>query len=180
MRIVVSGTHASGKTTLIADFAAAHPEFEVLGDPFELIDGAAEEPDAGTFFAQLRFAVARLAERDVHAHVIAERGALDFVAYLEALDALGRPTRSRELLRRGVELAAAAAAHVDLLVVLAPEPSILVGSDEDPELRAAMHDALLELVDDGDLVGDAPVTELGGDPATRLAGLETALAALGR
>lgn len=180
MRIVVSGTHASGKTTLIADFAAAHPEFEVLGDPFELVDGATEEPDAGTFFAQLRFAAARLADEDVRAQVIAERGALDFVAYLEALDALGRPTRSRELLRRGAELAAAAAVHVDLLVVLTPEPSIHVGQDEDPELRAAMHDALLELVDDGDLVGDAPVVELGGDPATRLAGLEAVLATLGR
>ncbi|UUE20380.1 ATP-binding protein [Microbacterium sp. J1-1] len=41
MRIVVSGTHASGKSTLIADFLAAHPDFLAarpeylsLGDPF--------------------------------------------------------------------------------------------------------------------------------------------------
>ena len=30
MRIVVSGTHASGKSTLIADFCATHPEFAHL------------------------------------------------------------------------------------------------------------------------------------------------------
>ena len=34
MRIVVSGTHASGKSTLIADFLAARPEYLSLGDPF--------------------------------------------------------------------------------------------------------------------------------------------------
>ncbi|MFC4138171.1 MULTISPECIES: hypothetical protein [unclassified Microbacterium] len=35
MRIVVSGTHASGKSTLIDAFAAEHPEYRVLPDPFE-------------------------------------------------------------------------------------------------------------------------------------------------
>ncbi|NYD65690.1 hypothetical protein [Agromyces atrinae] len=33
MRIVVSGTHASGKSTLISDFALKHPEYAVLPDP---------------------------------------------------------------------------------------------------------------------------------------------------
>ena len=36
MRIVISGTHASGKSTLIADFASRRPEFEVFPDPYEL------------------------------------------------------------------------------------------------------------------------------------------------
>ena len=40
MRIVVSGTHASGKSTLISDFALRHPEFVVLPDPFEALDDA--------------------------------------------------------------------------------------------------------------------------------------------
>ena len=115
MRIVVSGTHASGKSTLVADFAGAHPEFEVLGDPFELIDASADEPHAETFFAQLRLAAARLIELPASTDVIAERGPIDFLAYLDALESLRRPTRSRGLLRQGVETTTDAMGHVDLL-----------------------------------------------------------------
>lgn len=56
-----------------------------------------------TFFAQLRLTAARLAELPAGARVIAERGPIHFLAYLDALDALRRPTRSRSLLRQGVE-----------------------------------------------------------------------------
>lgn len=176
MRIVISGTHASGKSTLISDFASARPEFEVFGDPFELIDSASDEPDAGTFFAQLRFAAARLVALQPDTRVIAERGPLDFVAYLDALDALRRPTRSPEMLQRGHALTALAMAHVDLLVLLplSSRDRIEVPDDEDPELRDAMNDALLDLVDDPDLVGDVAVVEITGDPAGRLAQLEAA------
>ena len=44
--------------------------------------------------------------------------------------------------------------------------------DEDPELRAAMNEALLDLVDDPDLVGERTrVIEVSGDRASRLAAL---------
>ena len=88
MRIVVSGTHASGKSTLIADFAAAHPGYRMLPDPFELLDEAAEA-DAAAFVAQLRLSAARLTRLAPGDDVIAERGPLDFLAYLDALDVLG-------------------------------------------------------------------------------------------
>jgi len=176
MRIVVSGTHASGKSTLIADFVAAHPEFEVLDDPFESIDEVSDAPDAGAFFAQLRVAAARLHTLPPQAEVIAERGPLDFVAYLRALESLRRPGRSSDLRERGVQLAEASAGCVDLLVVLplTARDRIGVPADEDPELREAMDEALLELIDDSDLVGTARVVELTGSPAERLAGLEEA------
>jgi hypothetical protein len=48
-----------------------------------------------------------------------------------------------------------------------------VGADEQLELRLAMNDLLLELVDDPDVVGErVTVAEITGDPATRLAALE--------
>ena len=61
MRIVVSGTHASGKSTLISDFVQRHPEYEVLPDPFELMDESWDAPSAALFAAQLSVAAARLA-----------------------------------------------------------------------------------------------------------------------
>jgi hypothetical protein len=170
--IVVSGTHASGKTSLIDDFASAHPDIEVLPDPYELLDDT--DAGGGSFFAQLRIASARLIEADGDMSVIAERGPLDFLAYLDALETLGRPERAPELFRRGLELCREAMAVVDLLVVLPLNAGdhIHVPDDEDPELREAMDAALLEFIEDDTLTGGAAVIELSGTPAERLAQLE--------
>lgn len=183
MRIVVSGTHASGKTTLIDDFVAANPEFERWGDPFELVEDALDEPDASTFFEQLVSSGRRLTVTDAASRpVIAERGPIDFLAYLAALDSLRRGGRSATLFDRGYELTAEAMRHVDLLVVLPlhHRDALPVADDEDPELRAAMDEALLELVDDPELVGEGTrVIEVSGDRAARLAALERVLADAG-
>ena len=50
MRIAVSGTHCSGKSTLLQDFAAAHRDYESVPEPYELLD----EPD---FRRQLELSV---------------------------------------------------------------------------------------------------------------------------
>lgn len=180
MRIVVSGTHGSGKSTLVADFVAAHPEFELLPDPFEVMDAADDEPDAAVFFTQLRIAADRLRTARPDARLVAERGPLDFLAYLDALNTLRRPTRSAELFRRGIPVTAAAMAHVDLLVLLPLNgvDDIDVPEEEDLELRAAMDEALLELADDPDLIATATVVEITGAPARRREQLEAAIATL--
>lgn len=175
LRAVVSGAHGSGKSTLIGDFAMSHREWEVLPDPFEDIDAAAE-PDAALFLRQLRIAAERLLE-PATGPVIAERGPLDFLAYLDALDALGRRSSALELLERGRRLTARTMDGVDLLILLplAATDPIEVGVEEDPELREAMDLALLELADDPDLTGGARVVEITGDRARRLRRLEDAI-----
>ena len=177
MRIAVSGTHASGKSTLIADFAARHPHYDTMPDPFELIDERFDRPGPAMFLQQLRIAAERLDQADA-ADVIAERSPLDFLAYLAALEQLGRTTSSAEVLDRARELTANALHHVDLLAVLplAPRDGIRAGGDEDPELREAMDAALLDLVDDADLIpAQTRVVEIAGDRAARLHRLEQAL-----
>ena len=77
-----------------------------------------------------------------------------------------------------VEVTVAAMAHVDLLVLLPLGGDIRVPEDEDPELREAMDDALLELSDDPDLLGGTRVIEVTGDPNSRLAQVESAIADL--
>jgi len=164
MRIVVSGTHSSGKSTLISDFALARPEFVVLDDPYELID----EPDAAgaaSFVKQLQLASDRLIELSPGDSVIAERGPLDFLAYLIALDELGRGGTG-DIVRELAAVAERAMRGVDLLVLLPPAST--VDDEEDPVLRTAMADALIELIDDVDLVGPARVIELTGAPDQRL------------
>lgn len=179
MRIVVSGTHGSGKSTLIADFAALHPGYEVLGDPFEdLVQDAFDELSAPLFAAQLEVAAQRLLEEEAP-DLIAERGPLDFVAYLTALDLLGRRGRSDAALRAGTRRAEETAHRIDLLALLplSAATPIPVGEHEDEELRLAMNDALLDLAADAALAG-AAVVEISGSPAQRLAQLEEAIVAL--
>ncbi|WP_025158676.1 AAA family ATPase [Leifsonia aquatica] len=182
MRIVVSGTHASGKSTLLSDFALRHPDYTVLPDPFELVDEAWGSPSPALFAAQLRLAADRLDPGHDAGDVIAERGPLDFLAYLIALGETTGVSSAPALLERSAEITAAAMQHVDLLVLLpltAADP-IDVGDDEDPELRTAMNDVLLELVDDPDLVGTrAHIAELVGSPEERLARLEALVSARG-
>ncbi len=175
MRIVVSGTHASGKSTLISDFALRHPDFTVLSDSFDLVDEAWDQPSAAVFAAQLRVTAQRLDPDEVAGNVIAERGPLDFLAYLLALDEVAGASSSPALLERSAIVTAEALGHVDLLVVLPlnSADAIEVGDDEDPELRSAMNDVLMDLVDDPDLVGSRlKVVEVVGSPSDRLRQLE--------
>lgn len=169
MRIVVSGTHGSGKSALVADFAHEHPEYVVLADLFETGDSI-ECGDAGAFAAHLRFSAGRLLQLPPSSDVIAERGPIDYLAYLDALEMLGRSAHARTLFRGGVSDAAAAMRHVDLLVVL-PLDEAESSSGDDPHLRSAMNESLLALTYDPDLIGEVRVAEITGDRASRLAQL---------
>jgi predicted ATPase len=178
LRVVVSGTHASGKSTLIADFAERHPEFAVLPDPFESLDENLDAVSPALFAAQLRVAAQRLSPGESPEPLVAERGPIDFLAYLDALDELGVAAIAREVRDRAVAMTRDALEHVDLLVVLPLDEAhpIAVGADEDPALRDAMDEALRDLVDDPDVVGDRLVViEITGDRAQRLAAMEHAV-----
>lgn len=178
MRIVVSGTHASGKSTLVSDFTAAHPEYTALPDPFELIDETWDSPSAAMFAAQLRLSADRLIAGDHGQAFIAERGPLDFLAYLLALAELSGGTVGEAILEQATELTVQALSTVDLLVLLplAASDPIQAGDDEHLELREATDQILLELADDPDLVGPRlTVAEITGDPGSRLAALDSFL-----
>jgi hypothetical protein len=170
VRIVVSGSHAVGKSTLVSDFALRHPEYEVLGDPYELLSDESGAAMPAGFLQQLRLSAARLrgpSARDL----IAERGPLDFLAYLMALERLERAD-PRPVLERARELTLEAMDGIDLLVVVPVDPGagIAVPAEEDPELRSAMDAELLDLVDELPLASRIEFTA--GDPAMRLSALE--------
>ena len=180
MRIVVSGTHAAGKSTLIADLVALDPSLEAFGDPYEDVDGERLEVGAGLFVAQFEVAEERLVALEPERHAVVERGPLDLLAYLAALGELGRSRGAQETVRRLAPGAAAAMSHVDLVVLVTLDPAreIWVDQDEDPELRDAMQACLLELVDDPDLIGVVPVVEVSGDRAARVEQVRDAIARL--
>lgn len=180
MRIVVSGTHATGKSTLAADLRGALGGYALLEDPWELVDDDLEPSSAPSFVEQLHVAAERLLALGPGADVVAERGPLDHIAYLAALRELGRPAPSEEAMVPLRELAARATAHVDLLVVLPLDGvhGLHVPEEEDPALRAAADTCLLDLLgDDGLVPASVPVLEVVGSPQERVT---TVLASLAR
>lgn len=145
--IAVSGTHCSGKTTLIEDFLAAHPDYEYEPEPYEWLDeDARAEPEAEDFYRQLEVSVERLQSHGRGAKVIAERSPLDFLAYLLALEDLRRSPRDCERIASAVELVTEGLSHLDVLVIVPLDGRIEAPESEDLELREAMNERLLELV----------------------------------
>lgn len=189
MRIAVSGTHGSGKSTLIEDFVAAHRDYVYEPEPYEWMEdvygeAGAEEPGAEDFYRQLEISVERLRDDELGAKVIAERSPLDFLAYLLALTNLGRTGRDCAVIDSAVELVAAGIANVDLLVVLPlnDRDGIEMPESEDLELREAMNERLLDVVtaDPYSLfAGGRPrIVEVHGTRQQRMRQLEQAVAEL--
>lgn len=147
----------------------------MLPDPFELVDETWDGPSAPLFAAQLRISATRLDPGESAENLIAERGPIDFLAYLLALDTLAGGVGSRELLERSTTIAREALKHIDLLVVLplTARNAIVPDVDEHLVLREAMNDILLDLIGDPDVVGECPdIVEITGDQTQRLAALE--------
>jgi len=181
VRIAVSGTHCSGKTTLVEDFVAAHRDYVHEPEPYEWLadlygESLSETPDASDFHRQLELCVERLRGYERGARVIAERSPIDFLAYILALGDLRRGGRSAGLIDSAVELAASGMEHVDLLVVLplVDADGIVAPESEDLDLREAMNGRLLDIVttDEHRLLGNIRMIEVHGARRLRLASLE--------
>ena len=84
MRIAISGSHRTGKSTLLAELSAALPKYMVVEEPYEILaeDGYEfrDPPSLEDFEAQLEHSLASLEEagRDV----LFDRCPVDFLAYI--------------------------------------------------------------------------------------------------
>jgi hypothetical protein len=186
VRIAISGTHCSGKTTLAEDFIAAHRDYMHEPEPYEWIadvygEGLADEPTVDDFWRQLELSVERLGSYAPGVNVIAERSPLDFLAYLLALSDLGRAGRDCELVVSAADLVAVGLASIDLLVVLPLNESdgIAVPESEDAALRDAMNDRLVDIITADEYAlfggGSPRVIEVHGRRDRRLRLLEQAV-----
>jgi predicted ATPase len=171
VRIAVSGTHCCGKSTLVADFLAAHRDYIHEPEPYEWLQETepfADQPSADDFYRQLEFSVERLRGYERGARVIVERSPVDFVAYLLALGAA-------DLADRALAIAAEGIRHLDLIVFLPlnDRDGIIAPDAEDLELREAANECLVEIFA-GEEIELPPVIDVRGTPAERLAALERA------
>ncbi len=178
MRVGISGTHGTGKTTLAEELCACLPGHVAADEPYYLLADEGYEfgfpPSVEDYRAMLACSVRSMTAPSVPAGVIFDRTPLDYLAYLAAsgADPPGEP---------GVARLRTAFARLDLLIItpITPETERTLPVPELPVLRSQVNDALL------DLVYDDPISAWEGIPLLELNGpldgrLDAVLAALGQ
>ncbi|WP_433222155.1 AAA family ATPase [Dactylosporangium sp. CS-047395] len=177
MRVGISGTHGTGKTTLVEALSARLPGHLVVDEPYYLLEEEGYEfqfpPSLEDYRAMLTRSVRSLGAPPPSPGAIFDRTPLDYLAYLAAAGADPAEEVDGALLRP-------AFAALDLLVitVITAETERMLPAAELPGLRSRMNAAILDLVydDPWDAWPDTPVLELSGPLESRL---QTVLTALG-
>lgn len=145
MRIAVSGTHVTGKSTLVEALGARLPDHTMVPEPYELLADRGYEfeypPSVEDFVAQLRQSIVVL--RRTAPNLILDRCPLDFLGYIFASAGAGRFDVEpwREPIR-------AAMARLDLVVAIHVDPEHdPVMHIEDSAFRFAVDGLLRDIVD---------------------------------
>lgn len=179
MRIAVSGTHCTGKSTLIEEFLQAHPDFVHEPEPYTVLsedfgEEFSAEPCVEDLYRQLEFNIQRLREHAREERVIYERCPIDFLAYINVLDA--------QAAQSSLGLVAEAIQNLDLIVYLPLNQEIDVPEDEYPKLREAVDLRLSAILNDDDFgiidSSEVVVVEAEGSTTQRLRTLDEALTKL--
>src|SRR5215471_6706048 len=88
MRIAISGAHRTGKTTLVAALSELLPAYEVVDEPYRVLEEYGHEfsdpPSVEDFEQQLRTSIELVSAAPADA--LLDRCPLDFIAYLQAID----------------------------------------------------------------------------------------------
>ena len=182
MRVAVSGSHSTGKSTLIAAFVAKRPQYvyepeayEVLADDIALMSSEGPSPEG--LSALLEYTASVLARYRRGAAVIFERSSVDYLAYAAAARSTSAAERD-EFMRAQVPTVRASVRNLDLIVLLPVSSKGPIGPrpDEDERFRERVDDKLRRALfdDDYDLFAgrEAPdVLELSPFPDQQLAEL---------
>ena len=182
MRVAVSGSHSTGKSTLIAAFAAKRPQYvyepeayEVLADDIALT--SSEGPDSEGLAALLEYTASVLANHQRGATVIFERSPVDYLAYAAASRSMAA-SECAEFMRAYVPMVRDSIRNLDMIVLLPVSGKGPIASrpGENERFRERVDDELRRALidDDYDLFvdGDAPVVlELSPFPDQQLAEL---------
>ncbi len=168
MRIGISGTHGTGKTTLAEALCAHLPGHIAADEPYYLLeeDGyeAAEKPTIEDFVAQLERSLVALEANDPN--VLFDRCPVDILAYLlthEDADAFDPDDWAARASR---------AMHTIDLVVRVPieQPDrIPIPATEDNALRHAVDEKVRELLMDAPFDFETDMMAVSGDIRTRVA-----------
>lgn len=179
MRVAVSGSHGTGKSTLIAAFLARRPDyaaepeaFEILADDIDFASPDTPTPDG--LDALLRYTVAAVAAHPPGANVVFERSPVDYLGYAAASRRAWDADARADFLREAIPVVRASLRNLDLIVLLpvSRRGPVQGRADEDDKFRRRVDRCLRSALvdDDHDLFGGAStrVSELPADPERQL------------
>ena len=163
MRIAVSGSHATGKSTLVAELVRRLPDVTAFDEPYHLLESEGHAfttpPTASDFELLFGRAVSLLAAPEPRAAVF-DRCPADYLAYLAALSpAAISPDRTAE--------AAVALQTLDLVIFVPLERPDRIDMAEVPVLRRRVDRILREMLVENAWGFDIPVVTVHGTPEER-------------
>jgi GTPase SAR1 family protein len=181
MRIAVTGTHGSGKTTLIEDLVESLASYQSVPEPYWLLaqDGTpfADGPNTADLEEQLGRSCTLLLDQVTEDSVVFDRCPLDFIAYLDVVSA----SEGHEWLPQGrlLHRVGKALATLDLIVfVPLRQPDEIRVSIEFPQLRSRVDRRLKAMLrqDDLGLLGhDTRILEVSGTREHRVTQIVAAI-----
>ena len=180
MRIAVSGSHGTGKSTLIAALLERRPgyahepeAYETLADDIDL--AADEGPLPEGLEALLRWTLAAVARHAPGARVVHERCPVDYLAYAAASRRSWPPGDAADFIAAFAPMVREAVGHLDLIALLPVTRAIPGRPEEDARFRRRVDRELRRalLDDDYDIfAGPRPaIVELPREPERQLAEL---------
>jgi len=167
MRIAVSGTHFSGKSTLVEALSEALPQYTTIDEPYHLLQEEgyefAEMPSIEDFELQLERSIESMDE--IAPNIIFDRCPADILGYLlshtdvEAFDLEEWLPRVQTAIRK-----------LDLLVFLPiEEPDrIVLPLSQDAAYRQRVDEKLKEMILENSFDLEVDVLEVTGSPKTRV------------
>lgn len=163
MRIAISGSHATGKSTLVRELVPHLSGFTAVDEPYYLLADerhAFGDPPTVDDFASLFDRSVSLLTKHQPGSVLFDRSPADYLAYLAAL----RPGTG---MRDQVTEAAHALATLDLVVFVPIERPDRVDVTDAPGLRRRVDGILRDMLVDRAWGFDVPVVEVHGSPEQR-------------
>ena len=145
MRIAFSGTHRTGKTTLLRAVHALMPRYDPVEEPYRLLEDEgyvfSDPPSAEDFQQQLRRSIEAIEGSGVD--TLFDRCPLDVVAYLQAID-------DEFDIDEHLDTVGSSMKMLDLVVVVSIETPDRIGvpSHEDKRLRGRVDRLLQALLFD--------------------------------
>ena len=166
MRIAISGSHRTGKSTLLAELAQLLPTYTSVEEPYHLREEEGYElshPPSVEDFEALERWLEALAEAGDDA--LFDRCPLDLMAYLDVYE--GADGFDRQQWSARVRAAVEALDLIVFVPIEQPDRIVFSAADDDDGTRAAVDEQLRELlVEERDELG-VRVIEVTGDPESR-------------
>lgn len=168
MRIAISGTHHSGKSTLVEELSAVLPGYLTVDEPYHLLaeEGHefAEMPSVQDFELQLERSIECLSGGEPD--VLFDRCPIDILAYL-----LAHPDSETFYSKRWLPRVRAVIGTLDLIVFLPVEARdrIVLPPAADASFRLEVDEVLKEILLDDSLGLEMEVLEVTGSLRERLA-----------